>query len=143
MKQRAIVEFSTNARNQDFDKEHLCLMLGELEGKVVEWVEPEKCPYTAIRMLYNETFKGCAVTQISAKGLKSGSQRAKKLKDRWEDYPDLNWWAELFNYMKESPFLMGKVPPGPGHRQFRLDIGYLVKEDNLNNIYEGKYHGRG
>ena len=141
MKQRAIVEFSTNARNQDFDKEYLCLMLGELEGKVVEWVEPEKCPYGAIRMLYNEAFKGCAVTQISAKGLKSGSQRAKKLKTRWEDYPDLNWWAELFNYMKESDFLMGKVPPRDGHRQFRLDIDYVINETKLNKIYEGKYHG--
>ena len=140
MKIKAIVEFSTSARNQDFDKEHLSLLMKEVDGKVVEWVEPEKCPYADIRTLYNAAFKDCAVTQISAKGLKSGSQRARKLKSRWEDYPDLNWWHELFNFMKESPFLMGKVPPRDGFRQFRLNIDYVINETNLNNIYEGKYH---
>lgn len=140
MKQRAIVEFRTSLRNKDFDREHLSLMLEEVEGKVVEWVEPERCPYGTIRSLYNEAFKDCAVTQISAKGLKSGSRRAKKMKSRWDDYPDINWWHELFNYMKESPFLMGKVPPKDGFRQFRLNIDYVINETNLNNIYEGKYH---
>jgi len=139
MKKRAIVEFELLSLEPNFES----LMeeqLGLLNGFVKEWVKPEKCPYGAIRSLYNNIFKDQSVTQISAKGLKSGSQRAKKLKDRWEDYPDLNWWAELFNYMKESPFLMGKVPPKDGFRQFRLNIDYVINETNLNNIYEGKYH---
>ena len=107
----------------------------------IEWVEVSKCPYSSIRAAYNEAFKGHAVTQISEKGLKAGSQRAKKLKARWEDYNTLEWWIEYFDFCKESPFLMGKVPPRDGFRQFRLDIDYLINEAKLNLIMEGKYHG--
>ena len=109
--------------------------------KSIKWVEVPKCPYSSIRAAYNEAFKGYAVTQISEKGLKSGSQRAKKLKARWEDYNTLEWWIEYFDFCTESPFLMGKIPPRDGFRQFRLDIDYLINEAKLNLIMEGKYHG--
>ena len=140
MKQRAIVEFNIGGIDPAFYR--MCKEKGirELGGTFKEWIEPERCPYESIRYLYNSTFKDHSVTQISAKGLKSGSQRARKLKARWEDYPDIHWWRELFNYMKESDFLMGKVPPRDGHRQFRLDIDYVINETKLNKIYEGKYH---
>jgi len=143
MKQRAIIEFDTEGMGEDLFRKCVNSHMKEVPGfSSIKWIEPEKCPYSLIRTAYNDTFKGHAVAQISAKGLKAGSQRAKKLKARWEDYNTLEWWKEYFDYCTESPFLMGKVPPREGFRQFRLDIDYLINEANLNMIMEGKYHGK-
>lgn len=141
MKHKAIILFQADKNGIKEAKERLECMLGEVGGIVLEYIKPERCPYSAIRAAYNEAFKGHAVTQISEKGLKSGSQRAKKLKARWEDYNTLEWWIEYFDFCTESPFLMGKIPPRDGFRQFRLDIDYLINEAKLNLIMEGKYHG--
>lgn len=143
MKQKVIIEFDINALDQDFWRKCVDENFKEISGVLsIKWIEPEKCPYSLIRLWYNDSFKGHAVAQISSKGLKSGSQRAKKLKARWNDYNTLEWWKEYFKYCTESKFLMGQVPPRDGFRQFRLDIDYLINEANLNMIMEGKYHGK-
>ena len=141
MKIKAVIEFDIGALDPKAYKDHLSAKIAESAYfQSISWIEPEKCPYGDIRALYNEAFKLHNVTQISAKGLKSGSQRAKKLKARWNDYSDLQWWADYFDYIKESKFLMGQVPPRDGFRQFRLSIDFVINDANLIEITEGKYH---
>lgn len=141
MKRSVLVEIKGKALNEDAYRLALKSRIEEITGaKVLKWIETEKCEYTAVRKIYNETFKGHAVTQVAAKGLKSGTTRGKSLKARWEDYGDLEWWKGYFEYCTESPFLMGKVGPRDGFRQFRLNIVFLINETNLIEIMEGKYH---
>ncbi len=141
MKRKFLVEINAKVFCEETFK--LCIesRIQEISGaKITEWITQEKCQYAAVRKLYNETFKGHAVTQIAPKGLKSGTTRGKSLKARWEDYDDLKWWKGYFEYCTESQFLMGKVGPRDGFRQFRLNIVFLINETNIIEIMEGKYH---
>ncbi len=141
MKRKFLVEINAKVVCEETFQRCIESRIEEITGaKVVQWIEAEKCQYAAARKIYNDTFKGYAVTQIAPKGLKSGTTRGKSLKARWEDYGDLGWWKGYFEYCTESLFLMGKVGPRDGFRQFRLNIDYLINDTNLTNIMEGKYH---
>ncbi len=140
-KRLVLVEIKGKSYDEDIFRAHIKSHIEHIRcARVVEWIEQEKCQYSAVRKLYNETFEGHAVSQITKNGLKSGTSRGKSLKARWEDYDSIEWWKGYFEYCTESPFLMGKVGPRDGFRQFRLNVDYLINDTNLTNIMEGKYH---
>ena len=58
-----------------------------------------------------------------------------------EDLTELDHWQNFFNYVKQSPFLMGQTEPLNGRRVFRADLEWLVKPSNFAKIAEEKYHG--
>ncbi|MHA1832462.1 MAG: hypothetical protein ACTSV7_00605 [Candidatus Baldrarchaeia archaeon] len=143
MKHKAIIVFDFGAASTSANARRIESVVAELSGfQSLEWIEISKCPYSSIRAAYNKAFKDYAVAQITEKGLKAGSQRAKKIKSRWEDYNTLKWWVDYFDFCKESDFLMGKIPPRGEFRQFRLTIDYLINEVNLIKIMEGHFHGK-
>jgi hypothetical protein len=64
-------------------------------------------------------------------------KRQKALKARWREdkkRQNLEWWRKYFEYVKESPFLMGK-----SKEDFRADIDFLISPKLL-NVIEGRYH---
>lgn len=64
------------------------------------------------------------------------------IRQRWlEDLPDLEEWREYFEYIRASPFLMGKIDPGPGKKIFRADLEWITRPSNFAKIAERKYHG--
>lgn len=98
------------------------------------------CPYNKIKDLYNSIFEGEKVRFCN--GLSEGRKRA--LKARWSrtgDFScdDLEWWSSYFYHIKKSPFLMGNVS-NPGRAPFKLSFDWVINEQNMVNIYEGKYH---
>lgn len=101
---------------------------------------PKSVTVEQVVELYNATFKGHAVRQCDEITNKRRRNIDRAIKDkRWELYtPDD--WHELFDYVKHSLFLMGKIPPQPGRRQFRLDIEFLTREETLARIKERFYH---
>lgn len=69
-----------------------------------------------------------------------GGQRQVHLRARLKQHPDLKFWEELFARVKQSDFLLGKCPPGPGHsRPMKADFDWIINPTNLNLILEGKY----
>jgi hypothetical protein len=98
------------------------------------------CPYNKIKDLYNKIFEGEKVRFCD--GL--STNRKKALKARWNqcgDFScgDLDWWRNYFSHIKKSPFLMGNVS-NPGRAPFKLSFDWVINEQNMVNIYEGKYH---
>ena len=69
--------------------------------------------------------------------------RAKDLSARWKSKDikadSLAYWKELFEYIRESDFLMGRTS-GAGREPMRLSLDWVVKASNYNKIIEGKYH---
>lgn len=74
--------------------------------------------------------------------VKLTASRKSHIRQRWiEDLKDLDAWGKYFDIIRTSPFLMGKVKPTNGHRQFRATLDWLCNSENICNVMEGKYHG--
>ena len=72
--------------------------------------------------------------------------RVKAIKARWGEAKkrqSLAWWQGLFAYIRDNcPFLMGLVPPRNGQRPFKLTIDFVMNQQRLAEICEGKYDGQ-
>lgn len=65
--------------------------------------------------------------------------RKTQIRARWQnELPDLETWRALFEDIRSSPFLMGKVQPRNGSR-FRCDLFWITKPENLLKFQEGRY----
>ncbi len=58
-------------------------------------------------------------------------------------YPDPQFWNDLFTKIMQSPFLRGEIAPRAenGHKQFKLTIDFIYKDQNIAKILEGNYAG--
>jgi hypothetical protein len=61
------------------------------------------------------------------------------IKSAIKRHPKIEWWRSILERVAKSPFLRGEIPPSNNHRQFKLEIDWLIKEQNLLWISEGKY----
>jgi uncharacterized protein YdaU (DUF1376 family) len=74
--------------------------------------------------------------------VKLSEARKANIRARWQDeLPDLDAWRECFTHIRQSRFLMGKVAPPSGRRQFRCTLDWIAKQENLIKLYEGRYDG--
>lgn len=89
------------------------------------------CPHKEIISLYHECLPELARVK------EWNDTRKKLLRKRWKDDPkrqNLEWWKGYFEYVKESPFLMGDK------KEFQADLEWLIKPNNFAKVIEGKYH---
>ncbi|MCK5488235.1 MAG: HNH endonuclease [Desulfobacterales bacterium] len=87
------------------------------------------CPHGKIKELYNKNCK-------SLPGLLTMSkQRKAKLKTRWGEHPNLEWWQALFETVEQIPFCCGD-----NDRGWKASFDWLVANDtNALKVMEGKY----
>ena len=96
-------------------------------------------PYAKIVDLYHTTLP----TLPKVKTLTT--KRKAQIGARWRsgNLPDLDTWKKYFEYVAQSPFLMGqKEPSSPGKPRFISDLEWITTESNFAKIWEGKYHGK-
>lgn len=64
------------------------------------------------------------------------------IRQRWRDgdLPTLEAWRNYFSYVRESPFLMGRVNGSGDKPPFRADLEWLVRPANFAKVAEDKYH---
>jgi hypothetical protein len=90
------------------------------------------CPQTEIVDLYHKTLPELPVVKHWTE------ERRKNLQARWIEEvkrQSLDWWKNYFEYIRESPFLMGN-----GNKKWTPNLEWFVKKTNLVNVIEGKYH---
>lgn len=95
-------------------------------------------PYDAIADLYNTILDDLPAMRLWTKRRKS------VLRQRWiakveakklgKTSDTLEFWEGLFNYIKKSPFLMGKKG------SFSASFDWIIQESNFVKIFEGNYH---
>jgi hypothetical protein len=96
---------------------------------------PLPCPARAIVALYHEQLPELPKCEVLT------ANRREQIRARWRDnLPTLDKWKSFFTYVRQSPFLMGKVPPKDGRRQFIASLEWLTKAENFAKIAEEKYH---
>ena len=52
----------------------------------------------------------------------------------------LEWFKRFFEYVSESEFLMGEVPPSGDRPQFQATLEWLMRPTNFAKVLEGYYH---
>lgn len=110
---------------------------------------PPECPHIEVLGLWAEVMPD----QVQHDRERWKGKRADHLRARWRETAVAKGWAtqaeglaylrKFFTWCRRSPFLMGKVPPRPGHRQFELELAWLVNPENWTKAHEGKYHPEG
>lgn len=94
--------------------------------------KPDPCPHQAIVDLYNKKLP-------ELPGVRDITERRKTaLRARWrshERFQDLSWWANYFELVSESDFLMGRLPG----KTWRADFDFLIKPDKFQKIIELGY----
>ena len=94
-----------------------------------------RCPYGKILKLYHTILPELP----SVVGLTDKRKRA--ISARWKNGMNgLENWDTYFKHVRESKFLMGKVDPPRGRKQFIADIDFLIREATIVSTQEGKYH---
>lgn len=97
------------------------------------------CPHKEIVQTYNDIL-GTILTPAKY-SLWMKSDRSKTLQSRWKQdkkHQSLEFWEGLFIYVRDKcPFLVGT-----NDRQWKADIGWIIKRENFIKILEGKYERR-
>lgn len=120
-------------------------LLGDLP-KGEEPYEPPACPHLEVLKAWAEVMPD--LPQHLPEMWKG--TRADHLRARWRETAVLKHWTtpaeglayfrKFFGWVRQSPFLMGKVAGKEG-RAFDLELAWLVNPTNWAKSHEGKYHG--
>jgi hypothetical protein len=103
------------------------------------------CPCLGIIDLYHEILPEAArvliLNDVRRKGLKARWRELAGLRGYKTRADGLTEWRKLFEYCRESAFLMGKAKPSYGHAgNFELSIDFLIRPQRFTDLIEGKYH---
>lgn len=91
------------------------------------------CPQKEIIALYHEVLPELPpvndFADVSATHLRNQWRKAEKRQT-------LDWWRDLFTYVRKSPFLMGEKT------DFQASLGWIVKPANFAKVVNGNYDDR-
>lgn len=96
----------------------------------------DPCPHEAIIALWAEV-----LPELRQPRTWIGARRD-HLRARWRESRErqsLEWWRELFGYVRQSDFLMGRVQ-SRDRRPFDCGLDWLVMPANFAKVIDGNYH---
>jgi hypothetical protein len=123
-------------KDKDKDKE-LNTLVTFPSDEANESEKPKNCPTQKIIDLYHETLPELPKMLVISEARKS------LISARWKQNPTMQSverWKSFFEYVRESDFLMGRIDPKPGGRQWSADLEFLVTASSFAKVVEGKYH---
>ena len=95
-------------------------------------------PYEAIKDVYHSKLP--TLPQVRTLTTKRKGQ----IKQRWksdEKFRSIEFWANYFEHVSRSDFLMGRSQPSAGRdKPFEANLEWLTNESNFTKVIEGQYH---
>jgi hypothetical protein len=101
---------------------------------------PPACPHQQIVDLYHEILPELPRVRLWNK------TREGLLRARWREsskHQSSDFWQRLFEHVRKSDFLMGRLDGTAGRPPFKADLEWLLLPSNFAKIIEGKYHRAG
>lgn len=122
------IDLNIDVEYEEFEKEYPPETTAEEANQTQEQKnETSSTPYKEIVDLYHQI---CVSLPRVAK---LSEKRKQLLRARWKEYPDLQFWQELFQRVETSDFLTGRKT------DFRADFEWIIKPSNIIKIIEGRY----
>lgn len=90
------------------------------------------CPHKEIINIYHEKLPTLSQVRVW------GDDNKKQLRGRWRENKECReegYWAQLFEYISKSPFLMGDSAG-----DWQCNLSWIVTKKNFNKILNGNYH---
>lgn len=97
------------------------------------------CPHEAIIAAYHETLPTLSRVRDWT------PLRQTLLRNAWKrdtQRQSVDWWRELFGYVAQSDFLLGRGLGRDDSPPFEADLEWIIRPKNLPKIIEGKYENR-
>ena len=120
------------SRDRERDREEDTLS----PDKSANEVKKQACEYNKILNLYHDTLPSLPKVKVLSASRKSA------MKSRWNEdakFGTIDFWIKLFDYISENDFLMGRVPPKEGQKQWSADLDFILSPKGFVKIIEGKY----
>jgi hypothetical protein len=95
--------------------------------------KPNLCPHQEIIDAYHEKLPSLPRVKVW------NDKRQTALRTRWnedKDRQDVDYWRNLFDYISQSDFLMGRA------NDFRADLEWIITSANFVKIIEGRYENQ-
>ena len=124
-------------QNDTENKKTVQKCTSEVETEIETETDNKICPHKDILQLWSDILPSL----IQPK--KWDNDDMKLLRSRWmtsEKTQSIDWWKNLFEYIKESSFLMGEIEPKQGHQRFKLRLQWVLNKTNFKKIIDGMYH---
>jgi len=122
------IDLDIDVEYEEFQKEYPPETTAEEANQTQEQKnETSSTPYKEIVDLYHQI---CVSLPRVAK---LSEKRKQLLRARWKEYPDLQFWQELFQRVEASDFLTGRKT------DFRADFEWIIRPTNFIKIIEGRY----
>jgi uncharacterized protein YdaU (DUF1376 family) len=111
---------------------------GSLSGSI------PTCPHQQVVDLFHKTLPELPEVRIwntTREGLLKARWRETAKRLEWANTQDgIEYFEKLFNWIRQSKFLMGQVNPKPGQRPFECELEWILRPQNWAKLIEGKYH---
>jgi hypothetical protein len=94
------------------------------------------CPHKEIIELYK------SILPMGTVPRSWDGNRAAQLKARWREdikRQSIDWWKGFFEYISQSDFLTGKIPPRENYKQFVISMDFIIKASNFTKIRESGF----
>lgn len=68
--------------------------------------------------------------------------RKAALRARWiqhKKFQNVQWWRDLFEYVRTCDFLMGRKQPSQGHKVFMASFDFICQPKSFRKLVEGEY----
>ncbi len=92
---------------------------------------PDLCPHREIIAAYHEILPELPKVRVW------NDPHRTQLRARWREAKErqsTEWWREFFEFVRQSPFLMGEK------KDWRADLMWLVRKSNIVKVLNGRYH---
>jgi hypothetical protein len=129
-------EGTSNGEKRDHDGATMepkqIMIKNEKEEEKESLSSDNQVPHKAIIRLYHEILPEFPSIKIWS------PERQRALRARWKEDKDrqnLDWWKGLFEYVRNSDFLMGN-----NDRKWRPNLEWLIKKNKFVNLIEGTFH---
>ncbi|MDT7042680.1 hypothetical protein [Candidatus Nitronereus thalassa] len=79
------------------------------------------------------------VRHVRLKHVTGRDKLSKKITASLKEFPDEEWWQELFKLVRESNFLCGRVDGVDGRLPFMASLMWILDKENLAKVLHGTY----
>jgi len=79
------------------------------------------------------------VKSVRVRHVNGKDRLSKRINARLQEFPEREWWTDLFEEVRSSDFLCGRVDGSDGRPPFKASLYWVLGQENLTKVLQGQY----